>query len=167
MTTEPILNEQDEQDLASAEVSPNSDQYDGIELRRAIAKIIERHTLRCTCGNPYAGNPKVGEAIHRFDGTPCYVQMQASTPVVPDNPLKLSIATKVDTDFGDHGERVTTFYEADSTETVEEMVYRLFPALTDNWRKHNPTDEITLKVMLNKDGTTSGEVPLGSGLPPF
>lgn len=167
MTTEPILNEQDERDLVSAEVHPNTDQYDGIELRKAIARILERHTSRCTCGNPYAENSRVGEAIHRFDGTPCYVQMEANTPVVPDNPLKLVLATKVDTDFGDHGERVTTFHDSIPGETVEEMVYRLFPALIDNWRKHNAADEIFIKVLLNKDGTVSGEIPLGQGLAPF
>lgn len=71
--------------------------------------------------------------------------------------LNLSIATTCEVNLGDHGERHTTAHEYIKGETVEDLVLRVFDKLNSPWTQHNPTDKITLKVVVGKDGLVTGQ----------
>lgn len=78
------------------------------------------------------------------------------------DPLQLSISTTMEVNLGDHGERHTTVHEYIKGESVEDLVYRVFTALKQGYRQHNPTDKITIKVMVGADGSVTGDVPIQS-----
>jgi hypothetical protein len=70
--------------------------------------------------------------------------------------LQVSIATTCNVNLGDHGERQTTAHVYVPGETVEDLVLRVFPNLGKPYGRHDPTDKITLKVMVDADGVVTG-----------
>lgn len=80
--------------------------------------------------------------------------------------LRFSIETLASVNMGDHGERLRTSHTPLPGETVEELVTRVFPALSSGWAQHDPTDELVIRVLVEPDGTPSGQTPRFSS-PPF
>lgn len=71
--------------------------------------------------------------------------------------MDISIETLEETNFGDHDERLRRSHVQVPGETVEEMVARVFSKYTGQWQNHTQTDEVVIRIMVNPDGTTSGE----------
>lgn len=76
-----------------------------------------------------------------------------------DRPLTLSIEAVESVNMGDHGERLRTSHVAVEGETVDDLVRRVFRKLGQPYMQHDVTDELVIRVVVEADGTTSGEAP--------
>lgn len=80
--------------------------------------------------------------------------------------MRLSIETLTAQNYGDHAERVRTSHAQVDDETVEDLVRRVFPDLSGTlYRPHDATAEIVIRVVLEPDGTPSGQLPGPEGVP--
>ena len=71
--------------------------------------------------------------------------------------MRYSIETVTYSDMGDHAERVRTSHVTVENESVEDAIKRVFPRLGQRFMSHNPSDEIIIRVMVEEDGTISGD----------
>lgn len=124
---------------------------------------------KARCGGPALCNVCAVEAAQiraeTNDEKPQHwsAEQKLHEPVLP--PLEVSVATTCTVNLGDHGERQTTAHTYIPGETVEDLVRRVFPGLSQSYGQHDATDKITLKVVVGADGTPTGQIqtPRGDG----
>lgn len=72
--------------------------------------------------------------------------------------LVLQVSVVEDTNYGDHGERITKAHVYVPGETVEDLVRRVLPDLTRQWSRFSPSDTVELRVAIGADGEPTGQV---------
>ena len=60
--------------------------------------------------------------------------------------LRYTLTVHAERNMGDHAEVVTTTHDAMPNETVEMMVLRVFPDLTNKWGRHDPASRLVIQV---------------------
>lgn len=89
--------------------------------------------------------------------------------------MEYTITTVVDTNMGDHGERLQRSYPVAPGETVDDLIIRLFgEQFYSKWRPFNYTDEIVLRIVVGSVDYVEPDTATGPSLtidpeegPPF
>lgn len=71
--------------------------------------------------------------------------------------LQISICTRKYSNMGDHAERSLQYHVHEPGETLEHLVYRLFPELSSQFMTFHPDDQIILQIVLGSDGEPTGK----------
>lgn len=80
--------------------------------------------------------------------------------------LTYTITAVVSTSFGDHGAMMPTSREPIEGETVEEMILRILPSLTQPYQRADPGDHIIIRVTQESIERLRATV-VGDETPPF
>jgi hypothetical protein len=72
---------------------------------------------------------------------------------------RLSIMVVENTNMGDHGERLRRAYDWRPGETVDDLVKRVFPRMTQPYYHHDDSDVIEIRVIVGSEPESEQKGP--------